>query len=132
MQKRSEKIFVNIFVNVIICLVIISVFSFSFAGDMFVFANAEIDKPIFKGNEQKNNVSLMFNVYQGTEYIDGILSVLDKNDVKVTFFVGGTWVSKNTDALQKLPERLTISFPIWGLYDMITIIILVVIISHCF
>lgn len=104
MQKRSEKIFVNIFVNVIICLVIISVFSFSFAGDMFVLANAEIDKPIFKGNEQKNNVSLMFNVYQGTEYIDGILNVLDKNGVKATFFVGGTWVSKNTDVFQKIVD----------------------------
>ena len=104
MQKRGEKIFVNIFVNVIICLVIISVFSFSFAGEAFVFANAEIDKPIYKGNEQKNNVSLMFNVYQGTEYIDGILSVLQKNGVKATFFVGGSWVGKNQDVLQKIAD----------------------------
>ena len=90
MQKISEKIFVNIFVNVIICLVIISIFSFSFVGDMFVFASAEIDKPIYKGNEQKNNVSLMFNVYQGTEFIDDILQVLKQNNVKATFFVVGT------------------------------------------
>ena len=104
MQKRGEKIFVNIFVNVIICLVIISIFSFSFAGDIFVFASAEIDKPIYKGNEQKNNVSLMFNVYQGTEYIDGILTVLQQNDVNATFFVGGSWVSKNADVLQKIAD----------------------------
>ena len=71
---------------------------------MFVFASAEIDKPIYKGNEQKNNVSLMFNVYQGTEFIDDILQVLKQNNVKATFFVGGSWVSKNASVLQQIAD----------------------------
>ena len=104
MQKTGEKIFVNIFVNVIICIVVFSIFSFSLAGEVFTFASAENEKPIYKGNQSKNNVSLMFNVYQGTEYIDGILSLLDKYDAKATFFVGGSWVNKNEQTLQKIAD----------------------------
>ena len=104
MKKTSENIFVNVFVNVIICLVIVSIFSFSLAGDVFTFAMAENDKPIYKGNQQQNNVSLMFNVYQGTEYIEGILQTLDKYNAKATFFVGGSWVSKNQSVLKKIAD----------------------------
>ena len=102
MKKTSENLFINVFVNVIICLVILSVFSFSLAGDVFTFVATESDKPIYKGNQQQNRISLMFNVYQGTEYIDGILQTLDKYQVKATFFVGGSWVAKNQAVLQKI------------------------------
>ncbi|MBE5748024.1 MAG: polysaccharide deacetylase [Clostridiales bacterium] len=104
MKKTGEKLFVNVFVNVIICLVIISIFSLSLAGEVLTFATAESDKPIYKGNQQKNNVSLMFNVYQGTEYIDGILQTLEKHNAKATFFVGGSWVAKNQSVLKKIAD----------------------------
>jgi len=104
MKKTGEKLFVNVFVNVIICLVIISIFSLSLAGEVLTFATAESDKPIYKGNQQKNNVSLMFNVYQGTEYIDGILQTLEKHNAKATFFVGGSWVVKNQSVLKKIAD----------------------------
>ncbi|MBR2030424.1 MAG: polysaccharide deacetylase family protein [Clostridia bacterium] len=104
MKKTGENLFVNVFVNVIICLVIISIFSVSLAGEVFTFSTAESDKPIYKGNQQKNNISLMFNVYQGTEYIDGILQTLDKHNAKATFFVGGSWVAKNQSVLQKIVD----------------------------
>lgn len=104
MKKTSENIFINVFVNVIICLVIVSIFSFSLAGDVFTFATAENDKPIYKGNQEKNSVSLMFNVYQGTEYIDDILQTLEKHNAKATFFVGGSWVAKNQSVLQKMVD----------------------------
>lgn len=102
MKKLSEKIFVNVFANVIICLVIVAVFSFSLAGDIFTAASAENEKPIYKGNTENKNVSLMFNVYQGTEYIDGIIETLNKHNAKATFFVGGIWVNKNNDALERI------------------------------
>ncbi len=102
MKKINEKLFVNVFANVIICLVIVAVFSFSLAGDIFTTVSAENEKPIYKGNEETNNVSLMFNVYQGTEYIEGILDTLNKHDAKATFFIGGIWASKNNDMLKTI------------------------------
>jgi peptidoglycan/xylan/chitin deacetylase (PgdA/CDA1 family) len=44
----------------------------------------------------------MFNVYWGTEYINDILKVLDKFNVKTTFFVGGTWAEKEQDVLENI------------------------------
>ena len=102
MKKINKKLFVNVFANVIICLVIVAVFSFSLAGDIFTAVSAENEKPIYKGNEENNNVSLMFNVYQGTEYIEGILDTLNKHDAKATFFIGGIWASKNNDMLKTI------------------------------
>lgn len=60
---------------------------------------------IYQGNEEKNNVSFMFNVYWGTEYIKDILDVLDFYEVKTTFFVGGSWAAKNTEMLKEIYTR---------------------------
>ena len=59
----------------------------------------------YSGNEESNKISLMINVYWGTEYLDGMLEILDKYDVKTTFFVGGTWAVKESDMLEKIYEK---------------------------
>ena len=94
MKKISEKLFINIFANVIICLVIVAVFSFSLGGDIFTTASADGEKPIYNGNRGGKSVSLMFNVYQGTEYIDGIIETLESHGANATFFIGGIWAEK--------------------------------------
>jgi peptidoglycan/xylan/chitin deacetylase (PgdA/CDA1 family) len=58
-------------------------------------------KAVYKG-ESIENVSLMFNVYQGTEFIEPILKVLDENNVKTTFFVGGSWVAQNEQVFKRI------------------------------
>ena len=102
MKKISEKLFINIFANVIICLVIVAVFSFSLGGDIFTTASADGEKPIYNGNRGGKSVSLMFNVYQGTEYIDGIIDTLESHGANATFFIGGIWAEKNGDAVQRI------------------------------
>ena len=58
----------------------------------------------YSGDENSNKVTLMINVYWGTEYIDQMLDVLQKYAVKTTFFVGGTWAVKETQMLQKIHD----------------------------
>ncbi|MFS0727892.1 polysaccharide deacetylase family protein [Paenibacillus sp. 1P07SE] len=58
--------------------------------------------PIYKGNPLKPMVALMVNVAWGNEYIDPILKVLSDEDVKATFFLDGSWLSKNTDIAKKI------------------------------
>lgn len=65
----------------------------------FSYQNNDI---IYKGNENSNKVALMINVYWGTEYLDDMLDVMDKYDVKCTFFVGGQWVEKQSEMLEKI------------------------------
>lgn len=53
--------------------------------------------PIYRGNEKKPMVALMINVSWGTEYVEGLLSVLDEYGVKATFFLDGNWIKRNRD-----------------------------------
>ena len=88
--------------NVVIALLIVSVFVISFSGDITSVFGYDYEKAIYRGDETKNNVSVMINVYWGTEYIDSMLETLKEHDVKATFFIGGSWAAKNEDVLVKI------------------------------
>lgn len=60
---------------------------------------------IYQGNTSNNKVCFMINVYWGTEYIEDMLDVFDVYNVKTTFFIGGTWASKNVDLLKEISSR---------------------------
>ena len=68
----------------------------------FSYQNEDV---IYHGNQDSNKVSLMINVYWGTEYLEGILDTLDKYDTKCTFFVGGQWVEKEPEMLKEICAR---------------------------
>ncbi|MBQ8908829.1 MAG: polysaccharide deacetylase family protein [Clostridia bacterium] len=59
----------------------------------------------YHGNKENNNISLMINVYWGTEYLDSMLATLKEHDVKTTFFIGGVWAVKNEDYLIKIKNE---------------------------
>ncbi len=99
MKKAGEKnkISVTVTANVIIAVVLIAICLAS-AGGATQAATAW-DQAVYRGNEDKPEVSLMFNVYWGTEYISGILETLRAYGAKATFFVGGSWAAKNAATL---------------------------------
>lgn len=51
-----------------------------------------------------DGVSLMFNVYWGTQEVEGILEVLAEYDAKATFFIGCSWADDNTACVRKIVE----------------------------
>ena len=65
---------------------------------------AGVDEVYYKGFSQ-NGVSLMFNVYWGTQEVNGILDVLDEYDAKATFFIGGSWADDNVECLKEIAAR---------------------------
>ena len=78
-------------------------FFLAFTGSVkSVFSNKSEVQAYYSGNTQKNNVSLMNNVYLGTDYIEPMLEVLKNENVNTTFFVGGTWASSNSEVLKKI------------------------------
>lgn len=60
------------------------------------------NRVIYVGDTSKNNICLMINVYQGEKYVENILELLDKFNVKTTFFIGGCWATKNIDLVKKI------------------------------
>lgn len=59
---------------------------------------------IYNGNREHKRVSLMFNVYENTEVVNGIIDLLNSEDVKATFFVGGCWADDNGETLVRLND----------------------------
>ena len=102
MKKINEKIFRNYIVNGFIFIMIVSLFSITYMGGSISAFNSNTYSPYYNGNKSNNNISLMFNVYMGSEYIEGILQELEKANAKATFFVGGSWVVKNNELLEKI------------------------------
>lgn len=91
--------------NVILIVGFIAVFSVSFIPQttLPIYGGKNLSA-IYNGVRGTNKVSLMFNVYENTEVVDGIIDLLNEEKVKATFFVGGCWADDNGDALRKMAE----------------------------
>ena len=63
------------------------------------FSNSDV---IYNGNRNSNKISLMVNVYWGTEFIPKMLELFKDYGVKTTFFIGGTWAEKEQEMLNKI------------------------------
>lgn len=102
MKKNKKVLFVT---NSIIVCVLISVFAVMFFPDYSepIYGGEEINA-IYSGDKSKKNVSLMFNVYENAEVVDGILNVLSKYGAKATFFIGGCWADDNAGTLIKIRD----------------------------
>ncbi|MBR6773362.1 MAG: polysaccharide deacetylase family protein [Clostridia bacterium] len=98
-MKISVIFFRKTIVNAIIVIVVCA---FAFVGiTSSAVAVSASDSPVYKGSS-KDSVSVMINVYWGTEYIDEMLRILRENEVKTTFFVGGSWVRDNEETFMKI------------------------------
>ena len=99
--KTFSNIICNVLIFLAICFIIFVCF---YSGDRYVFADTSAS-PIYKGNESSRGVALMFNVYQGSEYIPSILDTLDEYGFKATFFVGGCWAAANEPLMREILSR---------------------------
>lgn len=92
----------KIFVNFVIVFMLVVVSSVAVYGINLVETSNIVNGVYYSGDESSKKVSLMINVYWGTEYLDEMLQILSENDVKTTFFVGGTWAVDQSEMLQKI------------------------------
>jgi len=61
--------------------------------------------PIYRGNPNKPQVSLMINVAWGTEYLEAILTALRNEHVKATFFLDGSWLKRHPQLAKKIAQE---------------------------
>lgn len=90
--------------NFIIGTMVLFVFCASVFLPQSTFPVSASKVPIYKGTSD-TKVSLMINVYWGTEYVEPMLDVLDSYEIKTTFFLGGSWVEKNHGVAREIVER---------------------------
>lgn len=101
MKIKTFRNVASILIIVMLCSIVLYLGTSSY-NYVFSYQNEDI---IYNGNRESNKVSLMINVYWGTEYIEDMLDVLDSYNIKTTFFVGGTWAEKEPEILQEIVSR---------------------------
>lgn len=60
--------------------------------------------PIYKVQTEENKVALTMNCAWNADDVDKILEILEKNNVKITFFMVGDWIEKYPEAVKKIYE----------------------------
>lgn len=107
MSKITIKVFKarRIVVNIIIVCMLTIVSLFAFLGSSTAPTSTNADTIYYNGNTNSKKVSLMVNVYWGNEYLDDMLKIFDKYNVKTTFFVGGSWAKANSVLLLKIKKE---------------------------
>ncbi len=106
MKKRSfskKIVLFNIFTNLTLSFLILSIGALCFAPiDKSIETEGEKAELYRSASKNSNCVSLMFNVYWGTEEVYEILQTLKQHEAKATFFIGGCWADDNVECLRAI------------------------------
>lgn len=108
-MKKKEKIFVSVISNVVLSSLVALIFVVCFfvggKTEITQTANSEYKGTIYAGDKNSKYVSLMINVYWGEEPLQKMLDILDKYNVKTTFFIGGSWAKENPELLKTIYSK---------------------------
>ncbi len=96
----KAKFFRLVLGNIVICATVAALL-FVTVSVGATKAGAQSAEPYYSGKSD-TKVSLMVNVYWGTEYIQPMLDIFDRYNVKTTFFVGGSWAEGNAEMLKRI------------------------------
>lgn len=100
MLKNKELIIVN-------SILFIILFAFGAAvltsGQTMPVFNP-VNDPIYGVDTDQKQISIMCNVYWGTEYIEPYLKLFEEHNIKITFFIGGSWAADNPDLVQRMQQ----------------------------
>lgn len=68
-------------------------------------AAATRELPVYNVDTKEKKLSISFDAAWGRANTEGILDILDRYDVKTTFFLVGFWAEKHPDLVAELVER---------------------------
>jgi len=106
LKKRSfskKIVFYNTLTNLTLGFLILSIGTLCFAPiNKSIETEGERVELYRSASKDSNCVSLMFNVYWGTEEVYEILQILKRHEAKATFFIGGCWADDNVECLRAI------------------------------
>ncbi len=88
--------------NVTLGVLVLSVSALCFAPSNGEIVAVKEDEVYRQAGENGVGVSLMFNVYWGTDEVYQILDVLKEYGATATFFIGGSWADDNVKCLRDI------------------------------
>ena len=103
MKKLSKRHTIIINTVLMITLLVVYIINFMPKTTLETYGKNTLSA-VYNGNRSRNNVSIMFNVYENTQVVNSIIDVLDQKGVKATFFVGGCWADDNEQTLLRIVQ----------------------------
>ena len=102
-DKKKLTVFKqNALTNLVLGMLLLSVATLCLSPiDATITTDSE-EADVYRQGISKDGVSLMFNVYWGTDEVYQILDTLKKYDAKCTFFIGGCWADDNVECLKTI------------------------------
>lgn len=95
----------NLVTAIILSVLIIGIISVCFIPSKVVYiSGGKTYEPIYHGDRNSRFVALTFNVYEGSQTVEGILQVLEDYGARATFFLGGCWADDNIALVKKIIE----------------------------
>ena len=105
-ERLSRDVKLNIATNCALSLLIFSVgIVCLFPVDSAVTTDGSESNVYRCAPSETDGVSLMFNVYWGTDEVYRILDILDEHEAKATFFIGGCWADDNAACVKEILSR---------------------------
>ena len=101
MKKLSSRALTALSNGVLLLIVLV------IGAVCFLPSAAAVSAPAGKVYDRgtKQAVSLMINVYWGTDIVEGMLDLFQEQGVRVTFFVGGCWADDNVPTVRRMAEE---------------------------
>jgi len=105
MSNVNRNIVIRILVVVVILFISIIYTSFTNNISVLEVFSQTRELPIYSVATEDKKIAISFDAAWGTEYSKDILDILDKYEVKATFFLVGFWVDKYPDLVKEIHDR---------------------------
>ena len=96
---------ISILTNSVLMVIVLAVSLVGYFNGNAAAVSYENTNLYYGGKTENEEVGLMFNVYEGSENVMKILDILDSEQAKATFFIGGSWADDNVDCVREIFKR---------------------------
>lgn len=100
--KRRQVVLFLLFITILAVSVIFT--RFKNMGILDVFKKEERIIPIYCVDTSEKKVAISFDAAWGSDYTEELLSILEKYNVKTTFFLVAFWIDKYPDMVKRIDE----------------------------
>ena len=97
--KKKLIVFCVLFVGIVTILGVYNLKTKS------VFLSEQRKLPIYSVETKEKKIAISFDVSWGDDRTDEVLNILDKYNVKATFFIVGAWIDQYPDKLKMMYEK---------------------------
>ncbi|MEG1584442.1 MAG: polysaccharide deacetylase family protein, partial [Anaerovorax sp.] len=103
--KRGIKKIAVVLGGIIVCALILNVTIFNEEFSMATVTGADRKLPIYCVDVTEKKIAISFDAAWGNEHTKPILDILDKYEVKTTFFLVEFWVDKFPEEVREISKR---------------------------